>query len=58
MTKTRVYITIDTECAEERGDSAPVLGWDVRVWGRFANQRRALGVELMDGPTGTTWRIP
>ena len=45
--KTRVYITIDTECAEERGASAPVLGWDVRVWGRFANQRRALGIELI-----------
>ncbi len=45
--KTRVYITIDTECAEERGDAAPVLGWDVRVWGKFANQRRALGIELI-----------
>lgn len=47
MSKVRVYITIDTECAEERGTSAPVLGWDLRVWGRFANQRRALGVELI-----------
>jgi hypothetical protein len=46
MTKVRVYITIDTECAEERG-TAPPLGWDLRVWGRFANQRRALGVELI-----------
>lgn len=44
--KTRVYITIDTECAEERG-TAPPLGYDVRVWGRFANQRRALGIELI-----------
>jgi len=43
---TRVYITIDTECAEERGTNPP-LGWDLRVWGRFANQRRALGIELI-----------
>jgi len=46
MSRVRVYITIDTECAEERG-TAPPLGWDVRVWGRFANQRRALGIELI-----------
>lgn len=46
MATTRVYITIDTECAEERG-TAPALGWDPRVWGRFANQRRALGIELI-----------
>ncbi len=46
MSRTRVYITIDTECAEERG-TAPPLGWDLRVWGRFANQRRALGIELI-----------
>ena len=45
--KTRVYITIDTECAEERGASAPALGWGPRVWGRFANQPRALGIELI-----------
>jgi len=49
--KTRVYITIDTECAEERG-TAPVLGWDVRVWGRFENQRRALGIELIMAELG------
>jgi hypothetical protein len=46
MARTRVYLTIDTECAEERG-SAPALGWEPRVWGRFANQRRALGIELI-----------
>ncbi|MBA2539986.1 MAG: hypothetical protein H0V17_10155 [Deltaproteobacteria bacterium] len=46
MSRVRVYITIDTECAEERG-TAPPLGWDLRVWGRFANQRRALGIELI-----------
>lgn len=42
----RVYLTIDTECAEERG-TAPALGYDLRVWGRLANQRRALGIELI-----------
>src|SRR5438067_10569104 len=46
MSRVRVYITIDTECAEERGDNPP-LGWDLRVWGRFENQRRALGIELI-----------
>lgn len=48
--KTRVYITIDTECAEERTHGrieAPPLGWDVRVWGRFVNQRRELGVAMI-----------
>lgn len=45
--KTRVYITIDTECAEERGLADPPMGWDVRVWGKFANQRRALGIEMI-----------
>jgi len=41
--RTRVYITIDTECAEERnvgGRELPAQGYDVRVWGRFANQAR------------------
>jgi hypothetical protein len=47
VTRVRVYLTIDTECAEERGASAPALGWDLRVWGRFANQQRALGIELI-----------
>ncbi|HEU0029670.1 MAG TPA: hypothetical protein VFQ53_03480 [Kofleriaceae bacterium] len=47
MARVRVYLTIDTECAEERGTSAPTLGWDARVWGRFANQRRALGIEMI-----------
>ncbi len=45
--RTRVYLTVDTECAEERGAAAPVLGWDPRVWGRFPNQERALGIELI-----------
>lgn len=45
--RTRVYLTIDVECAEERvvrGVRAPPLGYDLRVWGRFDNQRRELGI--------------
>jgi hypothetical protein len=48
--KTRVYITIDTECAEERnvgGKQLPLQGYDVRVWGRFENQARDLGIGLI-----------
>ncbi len=48
--KTRVYITIDTECAEERtigGREVPAQGYDVRVWGRFKNQKRDLGIGLI-----------
>ncbi|MGH7584311.1 MAG: polysaccharide deacetylase family protein, partial [Gemmatimonadales bacterium] len=50
MTHTSVYITIDTECVEERlarGILRPPLGYDVMVWGRFANRRRTLGLELI-----------
>ncbi|HEX8950584.1 MAG TPA: hypothetical protein VF945_02010 [Polyangia bacterium] len=49
-TKTRVYITVDTECAEERvvrGKLQPPLGYDLRVWGRFANHDEELGVPLI-----------
>jgi hypothetical protein len=48
--KTRVYITVDTEAAEERtvgGRELPAQGYDVRVWGRFVNQRRELGIGLI-----------
>jgi hypothetical protein len=48
--RTRVYLTVDVECAEERlngGKTQPPLGYDLRVWGRFANQPRALGLPLM-----------
>jgi hypothetical protein len=48
--RTRVYITVDVECAEERGTgpgAKPAQGWDVRVWGRFVNQRRELGIRLI-----------
>ncbi len=42
--KTRVYITVDTECREQRvaadGRVLPAAGYDARVWGRF------------DGPAG------
>ncbi len=47
---TRVYLTVDVECAEERmrgGQLQPPLGYDLRVWGRFANQRRELGLAMM-----------
>lgn len=50
MMKTRVYITTDVECAEERtigGKNVPVQGYDVRVWGRFKNQSRDLGIGLI-----------
>jgi hypothetical protein len=48
--KTRVYITIDTECAEERdvrGRLRSAQGYDIRVWGRFANQAKELGIGLI-----------
>jgi hypothetical protein len=48
--KTRVYLTVDVECAEERhvrGRTVPALGYDLRVWGRFANQSRELGISMI-----------
>ncbi len=48
--KPRVYITVDVECAEERivrGRVQPPLGYDVRVWGRFANHDEELGIPLI-----------
>jgi hypothetical protein len=48
--RTRVYITVDVECAEERihaGRTSPPVGYDVRVWGRLVNQREPLGIELI-----------
>ncbi|MCU0684592.1 MAG: hypothetical protein MUF34_20490 [Polyangiaceae bacterium] len=47
---TRVYFTVDVECSEERlvgGAWRPALGYDLRVWGRLANQRRELGIDLI-----------
>jgi hypothetical protein len=48
--KTRVYITVDVECAEERkvrGVTQPPQGYDLRVWGRFRNQKQELGIDLI-----------
>jgi hypothetical protein len=48
--KTRVYFTVDVECAEERmerGAIQPALGYDLRVWGRFSNHDDELGVPLI-----------
>jgi hypothetical protein len=48
--KTRVYLTVDVECAEERVDGAsftPARGYDLRIWGRLANQRQPLGIPLI-----------
>ncbi len=45
---TRVYLTVDTECREERlagGQRLPAAGYDLRVWGRLANQPEELGVD-------------
>ena len=52
MKPTCVYLTIDTECTEERlirGRIRPPLGYDLMMWGRFRNQSRPLGVELLLG---------
>lgn len=49
--RTRVYVTVDIEGAEERpragGGLQPALGYDLRIWGRFENQRRELGIGLV-----------
>ena len=50
MHKTNVYITIDTECREERwinGKFQPAAGYDLRVWGNLKNQVRSLGIGLI-----------
>jgi len=50
--KTRVYLTVDVECREERrvgGKVQPPAGYDLRIWGRFRNQRRDLGIGLIMG---------
>jgi hypothetical protein len=51
MEPTRVYLTVDTECAEERVESErpiPPQGYELRVWGRFRNRSDALGITLFD----------
>jgi hypothetical protein len=48
--RTRVYLTVDVECAEERlhaGGVHPPLDYDLRVWGRLRNQAEELGVPLL-----------
>jgi len=48
--RTRVYFTVDVECSEERnvgGAWRAPLGYDLRVWCRYANQKDALGIELI-----------
>ena len=48
--RTKVYITVDVECAEERilgGRVQPAMGYDLRMWGRLANVREELGVGLI-----------
>ncbi|BAO45445.1 polysaccharide deacetylase family protein [Thiolapillus brandeum] len=50
MTVMRIYLTIDTECREERlrgGRLLPAAGYDMRVWGRFSNQEQELGIPLI-----------
>jgi hypothetical protein len=45
-----VFITIDTECTEERSTPfgvRPPIGYDVMMRGRFANQARGLGTDLL-----------
>ncbi len=52
MNPTNVYLTIDTECTEERllrGRIRPPLGYELMMWGRFRNQRRPLGIEWIIG---------
>lgn len=48
--RTRVYLTVDVECAEERvrgGKPQPPLGYDLRVWGRLHDQRAELGLPVI-----------
>src|SRR5947209_19702524 len=48
--RTKVVITIDTECSEERfvrGKLWPPVGYEARIWGQFQNQERPLGIPLI-----------
>jgi hypothetical protein len=47
---TRVYLTVDVECREERrarGGVLPAAGYDLRVFCRFANQPQELGIAFI-----------
>jgi hypothetical protein len=46
----QIYITVDTECTEERlthSGIRPPLGYDIMMWGRFANSRDGLGLDFI-----------
>ncbi len=48
--RTRVFITVDVEGAEERivrGRLQPPMGYDLRVWGRFEGLDEEIGVPLL-----------
>jgi hypothetical protein len=48
--KTRVYITVDVECAEERvigGALQLARGYDLRIWGRMLNYQEQFGIPLI-----------
>jgi hypothetical protein len=49
--RTRVYLTVDVECAEERsragGGVQPAMGYDLRVFGQLANRATPLGIERL-----------
>ena len=48
--RTRVCMTFDLECAEERivrGRLQPPMDYDLRVWGRFSNLREPLGLPFV-----------
>jgi hypothetical protein len=58
--QTRVFLTVDVECSEERlrgGVLRPPRGYDLRVWGRLRNQDRALGIPLIVGELAAA-RLP
>lgn len=47
---TRVYLTFDVECAEERRGprgTVPAMDYELRAWGSFSNQAEPLGVPLV-----------
>lgn len=51
----QIYITVDTECTEERltpWGIRPPLGYDIMMWGRFANQRDGLGLDFITQELG------
>lgn len=47
--KTRVFLTFDVECAEQRRGHPPLppQDWNLRVWGQLSNQSRAWGLGMI-----------